>query len=296
MELYKPFRGISLIYILFITMITNLFLGIVIYLVDSYIVVSLLQVALVIMNIYYLYYITLSVTLIYTVTDESLIISGLFGFKEVIIKFSDIEAYDIQEGNIRGVKLSGIGNDKFAFGRTIIDKIGTTHMFVTSNEKIFYLKTRGISYGVSPRDADKFDLLLKGYGLKEGKVEYKPEVNVNLYKEKAFIIPFVLVTLIILVLTLNPFILYLKHALPGVMPLHFDGRFVPTLFGSGKQFAFKQMTYGVLNMVILLCMYYASYFCAKYDRKSAYKYIYISLITSFMFLIMQLRILVVFRG
>jgi len=71
------------------------------------------------------------------------------------------------------------------------------------------------------------------------------------------------------------------------MPLNFDAKFNPIKIGTGKQFAFTQMIYGVLNMALLFCMYYASYFCAKYDRKSAYKYIYLALIVAMIFLIMQ---------
>jgi len=81
------------------------------------------------------------------------------------------------------------------------------------------------------------------------------------------------VSIIILTLTLNPFILYLKHGIPDIMTLSFDANFSPIKMGTSKQFAFTQMVYGVLNMALLFCMYYASYFCAKYDRKSAYKYI-----------------------
>ena len=73
------------------------------------------------------------------------------------------------------------------------------------------------------------------------------------------------------------------------MPLSFNSNFEPARYGTGKQFAFKQMIYGVLNMAILFCMYYASYFYAKYDRKSANKFIYVSFIVSIVFFLFQLR-------
>jgi hypothetical protein len=83
--------------------------------------------------------------------------------------------------------------------------------------------------------------------------------------------------------------------IPNNMPLNFDAKFNPIKMGTSKQFAFTQMIYGVLNMALLFCMYYASYFCAKYDRKSAYKFIYLSLIVAMIFLIMQFKILINFR-
>lgn len=103
-------------------------------------------------------------------------------------------------------------------------------------------------------------------------------------------IPFVTVSIIALALTVIPLILYLKGLIPEDMPLSFNRKFEPVKMGSGKQFAFKQTTYGVLNMAILFCMYYAAYFYAKYDRKSANLYIYLSLIISSAFFLMQLKI------
>jgi hypothetical protein len=79
------------------------------------------------------------------------------------------------------------------------------------------------------------------------------------------------------------------------MPMSFDSKFTAIQFGTGKQFAFKQMVYGLFNMAILFCMYYAAYFCAKYDRKSSYKFIYISLILTLALLTIQIKILVTFR-
>lgn len=294
MELFRPLKGFAAIYIIFITVLTNIFMGALVYLVNSYVIVSLLKVALMVINGYFIYYLAVSLSVRYIISDNYLVISSLWGLRNIRINIENIEGYVMLDGSIRGVKLSGIGNDKFAFGRSIIDKIGTTHMFVTSNKKIFYLKTPGISYAVSPKEHDKFQKILIQKDLRNEISPYKLSRNVNLYKEKSFLIPFILVTLIIFMITLNPFILYLKNMLPTKMPLHFDAMFQPLVFGTGKQFAFKQMTYGVLNMIILLCMYYASYFCAKYDRKSAYKYIYVSLITSSVFLIMQIRILLFF--
>lgn len=85
-------------------------------------------------------------------------------------------------------------------------------------------------------------------------------------RTKKFLIPFLISSIIIIIMTLNPLILYLCNKLPLSIPLKFNAGFKPILFGSGKQFAFKQMVYGVLNMALLFCMYYAAYFYAKYDK------------------------------
>jgi len=148
-----------------------------------------------------------------------------------------------------------------------------------------------MNYAVAPINSEEFikDLEKKGIHC----IEWEPRIvkNTNLYKEKKIMIPFISVTVIIIIMILNPFILYLKGSLPGQMPLNFSSSFIPLDFGSGKQFVFSQMAYGVLNMAILMCMYYASHFYSKYDKKSAPKFIYVSLIIAVLFLIMQFRIL-----
>jgi hypothetical protein len=83
--------------------------------------------------------------------------------------------------------------------------------------------------------------------------------------------------------------MYVKGVIPNEMPLSFNASFEPAKIGTARQFAFKQMTFGVLNMAVLFCMYYAAHFHAKYDKKSANRYIYISLIISAVFFLMQLR-------
>jgi hypothetical protein len=294
METYKPCKGLSLIYIVSLTVIWNITMSIIMSVVNSYTVLSLLKVAVWAVNVYFLYFISLSLSTRYIFENRHICIKTLWGLRKIRIPFESIEGYKVCCGNIRGIKLSGIGNAKFAFGRNIVDKIGTTHMFVTSSKSTVYIKTPSIVYAVSPEDLKGFENRLQDIGVSNHIGDYRFIRNGDLYKQKQFFIPFIIVTVVIIILTLNPLILYLKSMLPGEMPLSFDASFVPIRYGTGKQFAFIQMTYGVLNMVVLLCMYYASYFCAKYDRKSAYRYIYIAMITAVTFLLTQIRILITF--
>jgi hypothetical protein len=158
-----------------------------------------------------------------------------------------------------------------------------------------YLKVRDTNYAVSPMPSDQFEKELMDRKISQMEWEYKWGKTPSLHKDKFFMRTFFVVSAIITILTLNPFILYLTDKLPSSMPLSFDASFRPLEVGTGKQFAFNQMVYGVLNMAILFCMYYASLFYAKYDRKSANKFIYAALIISSAFLLIQFRILYVFR-
>ena len=291
MDEFAVKKGWSFYSILLMLIITNLLLFILLRFSDSYTITVLLRLALVVINIYQLYYLLLSITLKYIIDDNNIYITAIFGYKKVVIPFNSIEGYKVLEGRIRGVKLSGVGKEKFAFGKSVIDKIGIAHMFVTSLEKIVYIKTDAITYAISPEKVEALEKILKekGIGSIQPKDGYKKSYKI--YKDKSFTIPFFIVSIIIVIFTLNPFILYLRKMLPEKMPLSFNGRFIPIDYGTGKQFAFNQMIYGVLNMAVLFFMYYASYFHAKYDKKSAYRYIYISLLIALMFLFMQFKIL-----
>jgi Protein of unknown function (DUF2679). len=294
MEVFKPVRGGSIFYIILIMALSNVFISALTYLVNSYVIMQLFKVAQIILNLYYLYYLIQNLTLTYIINSENIIINSFWGLRKIVIELNAIQGYKIMNSGIKGVKLSGIGNDKFAFGKSVIDKIGTTHMFTSSSKATIYLKTDNISYAISPKNHVEFKQILDEKKINDCIEEFKANKNIDIYKDKSFFIPFILVTIMIIVLTLNPFILYLKNMLPSQMPLNFNAAFAPNSWGTGKQFVFKQMTYGVLNMIILLCMYYASHFCAKYDKKSAYRYIYIAFITALTFLVLQIRILIKF--
>ncbi len=118
-------------------------------------------------------------------------------------------------------------------------------------------------------------MTLKQAGIKEGDWEFKLNKNTNIFKDKRYFTPFIIVTIMILIITLTPMIFYLYNLLPDKMPLVFDAKFTPVGFGEGKQFAFKQMMYGALNMVILFCMYYVSYFTQNMIKLCLQIFIYI---------------------
>ena len=290
----RPIRGSASIYMFSIAVLTNAFIGVLFKLVNSYLVYVILMVALVIVDIYYIYYILLNFTLNYRLENNYLLISCFWGIKKIRVEISKVKGFTETTGSIHGIKLSGIGNDRFSYGRNIIDKIGTTYMFVSSSKNILYLKTEKICYAISPdKNSEVRNILLKS-NIPEFIEEYVENSNTELHKDKKFVIPFSIISILIVLMILNPFILYLRGLLPETMPLNFDASFKKLQEGTGKQFAFKQMTYGVLNMIILFCMYYAAYFCAKYDRKTAYRYLYLSLAVVLVFFFLQIKILITF--
>lgn len=295
MEVYSSKRGRGLSFMISMAIIYNILILILLKFTNSYIVDSLLKLMLVSCNIYIAYYVMLFTTLKYTIDDENLKIFAIGSLKKIYVPLNKIEGYCTSSGNIKGVKLYGIASNSFAIGRSVIDKIGISRMFVTDNKKIFHIKTKDMSYAISPLDYEKFENTLMQHHVQLIQWKYKPDTIYKLHKDKHFIFPLIMASIIILLLTLNPFILYLNQNLPSSMPLNFDATFRQVKMGTGKQFAFTQMIYGVLNMILLFCMYYASHFCAKYDRKSAYKYIYISLVVATIFLIIQFKILINFR-
>ena len=291
MKTYKSLKGIGFFYILAITILFNILIVGSLYLIDSYTLVNLIYALFVICNGYQIKYMIISLTTRYVIHEDRIEISSMWGLRKIRIPINTIEKYMKAEGTIRGVKLSGYGSHNFAFGKFVISKLGTTSMFVTSNKAIIYLDTIDMNYGISPDSIEDFEKALFEKGIEKSEWEKAAAKATYLYKDKKFMIPFMLVTLVIFVIILNPFILYLKGALPNKMPLSFDSNFIPLEYGPGKKFAIAQAVYGVLNMAILFCMYYASHFYSRYDKKSAYKFIYVSLIIAGVFLAMQFRIL-----
>ena len=295
MKKFNALKGDGLIYIVGETLLYNIAIMALIFLVNSYELSNILKLTFLVVNLYQFYYIFMYTSLYYSVNDSFICINSIFKFKNERIPFEDIKCYVRKSGAIKGIRLCGYGKDHFALGKSIIDKVGIVKMFSTSSKKdIIYFETDDMSFGISPEDVEGFENILKEKNIPIMQCHQTKSKTVNLYKDKRFFIPFILVTIAIVILTLNPFILYLRNMLPDKIPLSFDARFNPIKFGTGKQFAFKQMVYGALNMAILFCMHYVSYFYAKYDKKIAYKYIYISLASALLFLVMQIQILMKF--
>lgn len=294
MNKFKPIKGAGLFSIITNSLLYNAIVIITILLVDSYEIVELLKLCVIGLNIYLIYYILMYITMEYSIDDEKIYINSIFGLKKVSIPINTIQYYRKDSGYIKSIRVSGFSKYYYAIGRNIIDKIGNTYMYVSSNKNIIYLKTDKINYGISPKNMDEFEQKLKERNILESNWNYKISKNTNIFKNKKYLYPFIIVTIVTIIITLNPLVLYLCNELPEKMPLLFNAKFTPLTFGTGKQFAFKQMIYGALNMVILFCMYYVSYFYSKYDKNYAYKFLYIPLILSILFLIMQIRILCVY--
>lgn len=293
--IYKAARGVGVYFIIGLMALYDTLLIILINFANSYEIYNLLKLALISLNTYQLYYIIICGTLKYSIDEDNLYITSALGLKNEKIPFPQIQMYQKSQGHVKGVKLAGYGKSKFAIGRSFIDKIGNTYMFVTSNKNVIYLKTDTISYGLSPENFQEFEGELKKRKISCFKWENKLNKNIPINREPKFFIPFIVTTIIVILLTLNPIAIYLSGKLPDKMPISFNTGFIAVKFGTGRQFAFKQMVYGLLNMGVLFCMYYAGYIYSKYDKKSSYKFIYISLIVAAFYLIMQVKILYTFR-
>lgn len=295
MEIFKPKKGIGYIELIVVTIIMDGLLIGLSYFAATYELLNLIRLVLLIFNCYQLYYLSLYYTLNFFVDENNVYITGNFGLKNIVIPFDKIEKYFIKQEAVKGIRLSGYGSSNFALGRTVIDKIGTTYMFATSNKNVLYLKADTGNYALSIDSLATFEEKLKNKNIDKSEWETNISKYSGINKEKKFIILLIIASIITVVLTVNPCIWYIKGKLPVMSPLSFDGNFYPVKFGTAKQFVFKQMVYGVMNMGVLFCMYYAAYFCAKYDKRTAYRFIYVAILISLVFLAMQLRILYNFK-
>ncbi|BAH05907.1 hypothetical protein CKR_0856 [Clostridium kluyveri NBRC 12016] len=294
-KIYKSAKGIGVYIILGVSILYNSLLIFLIHYVDSYEISILLKFTLIAINLYQLYYIIVCGTLKYFIDTENLYITSILKLKNEKISFDNIQMYQKSKGRIKGVKVSGYGKNKFAIGKSFIHKIGNTQMFVTSTENVIYLKTDTTSYALSPENFYEFEMELNRRNIFYSEWENKLSKIVNPSRKQKFFIPFVITAIIIILITLEPIILYLHGNLPDKMPLSFRPNFTTVEFGTGRQFAFKQMSYGLLNMGVLFCMYYAGHIYSRYDEKYSYKFLYAALIVSIIFLVMQIKIIYTFR-
>ncbi|MHC1720824.1 MAG: PH domain-containing protein [Clostridiaceae bacterium] len=295
MQTYRPRRGAGAIFILIVTLIYNVVLVFLLQYADIFEISLLLKTFLVFLNLYQLYYLFSLLTVKYVIGEDDLKILSFLGLKKVSIPMDQIRGYMKFSGKIRGVRLSGYGTNNFAIGRAYIENAGTTYMYLTSSKNGVYIKTEEINYGLSPADIAGFLTSLGSKGIQEINWEYTKAKGASLFKDKIFTAIFSGASAAILILTLNPILLYITNRLPETMPLAFDARYVPVLIGTARQFAVQQMIYGFMNMAVLLCMFYASYFISRYDRKSAYKFICVPLAVSVIFLALQLNIYISFH-
>lgn len=287
-------RIISFLYILLITVLIDLAAIFSSVYIDEYVLITFLKLFLLLFNIYQLYYIILCLTLKYGFDENGIYISRIFGLRKIKIPYEAIEKFTTANGHINAVKLSGYGGKYFALGYCNFNKLGLIHMFVTSNTNIIYIKTGSANYGISPENNKLFEQNLKDKGIEISEWTYTIQNAKKIYKDNKFIIPFLLVTFVILIFTIRPLWMYSKNMLPASMPLIINTGFKPVLIGTNKDFVFRQLEYGAFNMAILFCLYYAAYFTAKYSRKLAYLYIYAALIISLVFLFIQQNIIYTF--
>jgi hypothetical protein len=290
MSTYECKKGVGHIHILLIALLWNFGIFLLIRLIDIYEIVTLIEVFLVIVDIYLGFNIIFILTMKYSIDDEKIIISGIGNVKKVIIPFQDITSYFISREHISSVKLYGFATKKFAIGRFVVNKIGTTRMFATCNNLI-YLKTDKINYAISPKELDLIADIMDRHNIKCEKWEYDYENNCKLHNKKKFIAFIIFISTLIFIFTITPLILFQANLLPNEMPLALSSKFLPLVMGTSKQFVSKQLIYGIINMGILLCMFFAAFSHIKYDEKTAYIYIYISLIIAAVFFFMQIRII-----
>lgn len=291
MKVFKGIKSYEIVNTVFTMILYNILGLFLMNTTGSYTVLNLLRALMIALNIFYLYHIFLWLTVKYAITEEELQITGIGNLKKVSIPLSDIKGYTILSGKIKGIKLSGVASNRFALGRSVVKTLGTTRMFVTNNSSVIYLRTEDINYAISPVETEAFEALLNKNNIFKVQWEVKFNKPNKLYKDKKFRNILFIASATIIGMTLNPLLLYLNHKLPNIMPITFDATFKPVRMGTDKQFVSVQMTYGALNAAILFCMYYAAYFCAKYDRKTAYRYLYAALLVAVIFLILQIKII-----
>ncbi|SHJ45058.1 PH domain-containing protein [Hathewaya proteolytica DSM 3090] len=257
--------------------------------IESYVVTLLIKTGLIVYTIYEIYYIISAVTIVYYVDDRYIYIKSFLNLRNVKVDFNNIRGYDIKQE--MGVKLSGFNLGKMAIGRFFTENVGITRMFVTNDKNIMYFLCDDLSYAITPRDMEGMVMELKKHDISIKNQCHHKIKDSNLNRDPKFLIPFAISCIIVVLIVAVPSYLYFYEKLPYTMPLNFSINFAPLEMGTAKQFVFQQMIYGILNLILILCMYFAAQCNDKYYTKARYKYVIISLVTSIIFFIVQCRII-----
>ncbi|PJI07068.1 MULTISPECIES: PH domain-containing protein [Clostridium] len=286
----KVHRGFSALSIFAITVVINVLFVITSMFVNNYIILNILELFVVIFDVCQVYYIIKSLTLKYCYDKNNIYILWCFGIKKITIAFKNIRMYNVSHGQVKGVKVWGYGRNMFALGTFFVNDIGIVNMFATSTKDIFYMKTDDGIYGISPEDPDEIEKVFNERKLPLSSWKYEKKAKVSLSHDRRFVLLTFLISIIILMITVIPFILYWKGVIPSKMPLSFDAKFKPIMYGTAREFAFKQMMYGAYNMAIFFCVYYAAYLYSKYSKKIAYRLMYGCLLVAIVFSIFQVKV------
>lgn len=292
MTKFKAKRGQGILELLAYLFLGNALLIILNKIINGYLEKNLIILSSIIYSAICIYYILLDLSLAYEVYEDYIEINCFKGLKKIRINLKDINGFLEQDKVINGFKLSGFGKHKYCFGRCVVHNVGVARMFVTSSKRVIYIHTEEISYGLSPENFCEFKKLIISKGIKEESFKLKINNVRDIIRDKGFYIPFIITSLLILGIILIPSIIYLLGVMPDKMPIDFSAHLVPCTIGGAKDFVGRQIIYGIMNMILLVCIYYASHFCAKYDKKLAERYIYLSLIVALVFLIFQIQTLV----
>lgn len=291
MGIYRFEKGWGFLYVLLATILFDIVTVSIIYLNSNYLLIFLLQSILVIFNIHQIYYLLLPVTLNLKIGENVVIINMFFGLRKIIIPFKSIIEVENNKLSNKGIKLSGFSSKSFSFGRVFFENIGTIRMFVTNNKNTIVIKTIKDNIAISPIEADRISEIISKR-IKNNILKEKNEIKTKLYKDKYFIIPFMITTILIITFMLRPSLMYISGDLSNLkLPIAFNSEFIPVKYGTAKDFLSNQLILGALNMLIMVCMYFTEHIYSKYDRKASYKYMYIALFVITVFFILQARII-----
>ncbi|MEG2353392.1 MAG: PH domain-containing protein [Clostridium sp.] len=290
--MFKAKRAKEIFIVAFLSIISVFGMYFSINIIDSYALDSILYIIFIAIIAYQLYYMIAVESLKYSINCNGITIIRFLGLKKTFIDKKDIIGYLYKNNKISGIRLSGYNLFNINYGKCFEENIGLCKMFLTSNCNNFYIITKDITYVLSPRQTDEFraelDIVSKDVG------QYRKQSikgKVELYKDKQFIIPFIVASILCIINTGIPLVLYVLDIIPKAMPLKFNSLLQVSLMGTAKQFASKQIAYGVGSMTLLICMYYAAQFTAKFDKKSSYIYTYVSLAVVAILLMIQLELL-----
>ncbi|MFZ2257448.1 MAG: PH domain-containing protein [Clostridiaceae bacterium] len=216
-------------------------------------------------NLYGGYFLMLSITLKYTLSDKELTITGVYGLKKIQIPVAEILSWSRKISLLENLGM-GFATARFALGKGFDNTGEQAELFITSSKKVIYLKTNRGNYGISPEKVDEFVVQLKELGIAQqmGMERHylKSDQNRGHGALNQLTLYCILLTAILLMI---PLAMYVSGLLPDLVQVSTVG------YMTRAHYLESVLTRGLIALLMLLVAYGVTIMLSNIEGKYYYR-------------------------
>lgn len=223
-------------------------------------------------NLYGVYFLTLIITLKYTLSDKELTISGVYKHKNIRIPIADIQSWTRKIALLENLG-TGFATARFALGRGFDNTGEQADLFITSSKKVIYLKTKHGNYGISPEKADEFVAKLKDLGVVQQSGTERHYLKQDQDRGRSALNQITLYCILLTaILLLIPLIMHFTGLLPDLVQIS------GTAYMTRTSYLESVLTRGLVALLLLLVSYGIASLLSSIEGKFYYRIMFIPLV------------------